>query len=197
MTESRRYDRGEWNDWDNSTHCGLVTTYDDTELTESSLPDGSKPLPEPILIYHYRGPVVFNSNSTTGANSTIAYNDLESYNFEIKKKPVFLTTHGDVQNHYAEHHNSAHKTCSQYMPLCNTVTWDFNVRDRSITWRLPMWRKAETRWHFGLGKLNEFDLKLAVDVASWINNNECDLFHKIGDRYQNIFTCGKRTHLVL
>ena len=39
------------------THCGLVTPYGDINLgphwlSNGLLPDGSKPLPEPILTFH-------------------------------------------------------------------------------------------------------------------------------------------------
>ena len=39
------------------THCGLVMPYDDIDLVNIGsgnglLPDGTKPLPEPVLTYH-------------------------------------------------------------------------------------------------------------------------------------------------
>ena len=38
-----------------STHCGLVSPYGDTDIGSGTglLPDGTKPLPEPMLTYHH------------------------------------------------------------------------------------------------------------------------------------------------
>ena len=46
------------------THCGLVMPYGNIHLGQHCtcnglLPDGTRPLPEPMLIYHQRGPVTF------------------------------------------------------------------------------------------------------------------------------------------
>ena len=46
------------------THCGLVMPYDDIALVNISsanglLPEGSKPLPEPMSAYHQSGSVTF------------------------------------------------------------------------------------------------------------------------------------------
>ena len=49
---------------DSLTHCGLVTPYGDMEIWvnigsgNGLLPDGTKPLPEPMLTYQW-GPVTF------------------------------------------------------------------------------------------------------------------------------------------
>ena len=47
-----------------SAHCGLVTPYGDIILVNNGsgnglLPDGTKPLPEPMFTYHEYGPVAF------------------------------------------------------------------------------------------------------------------------------------------
>ena len=48
------------------THCGLVTPYDDTDQINIGsgndlVPDGTKPLPEPMLTSHQRCSVAFSN----------------------------------------------------------------------------------------------------------------------------------------
>ena len=71
------------------THCDPVTPYGDmTWVNKGSdnglLPDGTKPLPEPMLIYHQRNHMVFTWCWLTGNVHDIKHwNMLQSYIFDI------------------------------------------------------------------------------------------------------------------
>ena len=59
-----RSDTNTWNPPRLLTHCGLMTPYGGRYLGQHGsgnglLPDGTKPLPEPMSIYHQQGPLAF------------------------------------------------------------------------------------------------------------------------------------------
>ena len=64
---------GSWNKFSmwRLTHCCLVTPYGDIDLVKFGsvsglLPDGTKPVPEPMLTYHKSGRLAFTEGNVMG-----------------------------------------------------------------------------------------------------------------------------------